>query len=175
VGHSLGRGSTGDGAQPIAAAAWQDRRDHRRQFRDRRRGGGASRRTGRHRGGGGPVAGEDRGGRAADSGQAHTADYGGLDDVRRLAADLLPAYERIDILANNAGAIFTSRTTSADGHEMTFQVNYLAPFLLTNLLLARLAAAPGGARVTGSSPRRPRTSRPATAAWPGSYGNGRPR
>ncbi len=86
-------------------------------------------------------------------GRAHLADYGRLDDVRRLAADLLAAYERIDILANNAGAIFTARTTSADGHEMTFQVNHLAPFLLTNLLLARLTAAPGGARVinTGSN------------------------
>jgi NAD(P)-dependent dehydrogenase (short-subunit alcohol dehydrogenase family) len=86
-------------------------------------------------------------------GRAHLADYSRLDDVRRLAADLLAAYERIDILANNAGAIFTSHITSADGHEMTFQVNYLAPFLLTNLLLARLAAAPGGARVinTGSN------------------------
>ena len=86
-------------------------------------------------------------------GQAHLADFGRLDDVRRLAADLLAAYERIDILANNAGTISTHRTTSADGHEMTFQVNYLAPFLLTNLLLARLAAAPAGARVinTGSN------------------------
>ena len=86
-------------------------------------------------------------------GRAHLADYGRLDDVRRLAAELLAAYDRIDILANNAGAIFTSRITSADGHEMTFQVNHLAPFLLTNLLLDRLAAAPGGARVisTGSN------------------------
>jgi len=86
-------------------------------------------------------------------GRAHVADYGRLDDVRRLAADLLAGYERIDILANNAGAIFTSRTVSSDGHEMTFQVNHLAPFLLTNLLLARLAAAPGGGRVinTGSA------------------------
>jgi NAD(P)-dependent dehydrogenase (short-subunit alcohol dehydrogenase family) len=84
-------------------------------------------------------------------GRAHLADYGRLDDVRRLAADLLAAYERIDILANNAGAIFTTRTTSADGHEMTFQVNHLAPFLLTNLLLARLAAAPGGARVINTA------------------------
>jgi NAD(P)-dependent dehydrogenase (short-subunit alcohol dehydrogenase family) len=89
-------------------------------------------------------------------GRAHLADYGRLDDVRRLAAELLAAHERIDILANNAGAIFTTRTTSADGHEMTFQVNHLAPFLLTNLLLARLAAAPGGARVinTGSNAYR---------------------
>jgi NAD(P)-dependent dehydrogenase (short-subunit alcohol dehydrogenase family) len=85
--------------------------------------------------------------------RAHLADYGRLDDVRRLAADLLTAYERIDILANNAGAIHTARTVSADGHEMTFQVNHLAPFLLTNLLLTRLAAAPDGARVinTGSN------------------------
>jgi NAD(P)-dependent dehydrogenase (short-subunit alcohol dehydrogenase family) len=89
-------------------------------------------------------------------GQAHLVDYGRLDDVRRLAADLLAAHERIDILANNAGAIFTSRATSADGHEMTFQVNHLAPFLLTNLLLPRLAAAPDGARVinTGSNAYR---------------------
>lgn len=89
-------------------------------------------------------------------GRAHLADYGRLDDVRRLAADLLAAYERIDILANNAGAIFTARTISADGHEMTFQVNHLAPFLLTNLLLNRLAAAPDGARVisTGSNAYR---------------------
>ena len=86
-------------------------------------------------------------------GRAHVADYGRLDDVRRLAADLLAAYERIDILANNAGVILTGATASADGHEMTFQVNHLAPFLLTNLLLGRLAAAPDGARVinTGSN------------------------
>jgi NAD(P)-dependent dehydrogenase (short-subunit alcohol dehydrogenase family) len=89
-------------------------------------------------------------------GRAHLADYGRLDDVRRLAADLLAAYGRIDVLANNAGAIFTRRTISADGHEMTLQVNYLAPFLLTNLLLDRLAAAPDGARVinTGSNAYR---------------------
>lgn len=112
-------------------------------------------------------------------GQAHPADYGRLDDVRRLAGDLLAAYERIDILANNAGAIFTARTISADGHEMTFQVNHLAPFLLTNLLLARLAAAPGGARVINTASnayRRARlnlddldgASRPQQQAYPAS-------
>jgi NAD(P)-dependent dehydrogenase (short-subunit alcohol dehydrogenase family) len=85
------------------------------------------------------------------AGRAHPVDYGRLDDVRRLAAELLAAYERIDILANNAGAMFGARTTSADGHEMTFQVNYLAPFLLTSLLLPRLAAAPDGARVINTA------------------------
>ena len=75
-------------------------------------------------------------------GRAHPADFGRLDDVRRLAAELLDAYDRIDVLANNAGAIFTSRAATADGRERTFQINHLAPFLLTNLLLPRLAEAP---------------------------------
>jgi NAD(P)-dependent dehydrogenase (short-subunit alcohol dehydrogenase family) len=74
-------------------------------------------------------------------GQAHPADFARLDDVRRLADELLGAYGRIDVLANNAGAIFTRRTVTADGREPTFQINHLAPFLLTNLLLPRLAEA----------------------------------
>lgn len=92
-------------------------------------------------------------------GRAHFADYGRLDDVRRLAADLLVAYDRIDILANNAGAIFTNRAISADGHEMTFQVNHLAPFLLTNLLLPRLTTTPGGVRVIATSSKAYRRAR----------------
>ncbi|KAB2352477.1 SDR family NAD(P)-dependent oxidoreductase [Actinomadura rudentiformis] len=91
-------------------------------------------------------------------GEAHLADYGSLDDVRRLAADLLAAHERIDILANNAGAIFTGRQTSTDGHELTFQVNHLAPFLLTNLLLDRLASAPEGAQVINTGSAKYRTA-----------------
>jgi NAD(P)-dependent dehydrogenase (short-subunit alcohol dehydrogenase family) len=79
--------------------------------------------------------------------ESHLADFSSLDDVRRLAEELLARYPRIDVLANNAGGLFFSRKTTADGHEMTFQVNYLAPFLLTNLLLDRLAEAPHGARV----------------------------
>ena len=83
--------------------------------------------------------------------QAHLVDYGRLDDVRRLADELLARYPRIDVLANNAGGIFTTRNTSADGHEMTFQVNHLAPFLLTNLLLDRLIHAPEGVRVINTA------------------------
>ncbi|WP_026922194.1 SDR family NAD(P)-dependent oxidoreductase [Glycomyces arizonensis] len=74
--------------------------------------------------------------------RAHLADFARLDDVRALARELLASYERIDVLANNAGGLFTSRRTTADGHETTFQVNHLAPFLLTGLLLDRLAEAP---------------------------------
>ncbi|MCF1592355.1 SDR family NAD(P)-dependent oxidoreductase [Streptomyces muensis] len=82
---------------------------------------------------------------------AHVVDYGDLDDVRRLARELLEIYPRIDVLANNAGGWYTSRNESRDGHELTFQVNHLAPFLLTNLLLNRLAQAPQSARVVNTA------------------------
>lgn len=49
-------------------------------------------------------------------GKAHLVDYGSREDVRRLASELLDTYERIDIPANNAGAIFNSRKISVDGH-----------------------------------------------------------
>ncbi|KAA9085211.1 SDR family NAD(P)-dependent oxidoreductase [Microbacterium radiodurans] len=69
----------------------------------------------------------------------HLADFAELDQVRRLADELLTAYPRIDVLANNAGGIFGPRHLTVDGFEQTFQVNHLAGFLLTNLLLDRLA------------------------------------
>ena len=67
-----------------------------------------------------------------------TADFASLDEVRALAATLLERYPRIDVLANNAGGIMGKRVLTVDGHEMTFQVNHLAPFLLTTLLTDRL-------------------------------------
>jgi NAD(P)-dependent dehydrogenase (short-subunit alcohol dehydrogenase family) len=70
----------------------------------------------------------------------HLADLTRIEEVHRLAAELLDAYPRIDVLANNAGAMFTSRHLTADGFEQTFALNHLAPFLLTNLLLERLTA-----------------------------------
>lgn len=69
----------------------------------------------------------------------YLVDYAQLDSVRGLAARLRADLPRIDVLANNAGGIFgTERKVTGDGHEITFQVNYLAPFLLTGLLLDRL-------------------------------------
>lgn len=70
------------------------------------------------------------------------ADFSRLDDVRRLADAILARHGRIDVLANTAGGIFSRQMFTVDGHEMTFQVNYLAPFVLTRLLLDRLAEAP---------------------------------
>jgi NAD(P)-dependent dehydrogenase (short-subunit alcohol dehydrogenase family) len=87
----------------------------------------------------------------AIGGYPYLADYARLDDVRGLAQDLLDCYPRIDVLANNAGGTFASRKTSADGHEMTLQVNHLAPFLLTSLLLDRLAECPEGARLVNTA------------------------
>ncbi len=63
------------------------------------------------------------------------ADLGSLDQVRDLA-DSLSNEERIDVLVNNAGiGTARPREESEDGYELTFQVNYLAPFLLTRRLL----------------------------------------
>ncbi len=77
------------------------------------------------------------------------ADFAKLDEVHELADKLLARCPRIDVLANNAGGMFPKHTVTDDGHELTFQVNHLAPFLLTALLRARLAAS--GARVINTS------------------------
>lgn len=67
-------------------------------------------------------------------------DFASLDEVRRLAGEIGERTSRIDVLLNNAGLTLTSRQTSVDGHERTFAVNHLAPFLLTGLLLPRIVA-----------------------------------
>ncbi|GAA1445719.1 SDR family NAD(P)-dependent oxidoreductase [Leifsonia poae] len=66
------------------------------------------------------------------------ADFERLDDVHALAEAVTARYERIDVLANNAGGLNAAREVTVDGHERTIQTNHLAPFLLTNLLLPRL-------------------------------------
>jgi NAD(P)-dependent dehydrogenase (short-subunit alcohol dehydrogenase family) len=64
-------------------------------------------------------------------------------DIRRAAHQVKDRYVHADILVNKAGAAF-SREQSADGLELTWATNYLAPFLLTELLLPLLVAAPAG-------------------------------
>jgi NAD(P)-dependent dehydrogenase (short-subunit alcohol dehydrogenase family) len=66
------------------------------------------------------------------------ADLSSQASVRRLAAEALARYPRLDILINNAGAMYTTRQLSRDSIELTWAVNHLAPFLLTTLLLDRL-------------------------------------
>lgn len=68
------------------------------------------------------------------------ADLSSRAEVRRLAAEVLAAYPRLDVLVNNVGGSWASRHVTADGLERTFAVNHLAAFMLTNLLLDRLKA-----------------------------------
>jgi NAD(P)-dependent dehydrogenase (short-subunit alcohol dehydrogenase family) len=70
----------------------------------------------------------------------YQADFASLQAVRELADKIAAEYAQIDVLINNAGIALAngSRRTSEDGFELTFAVNYLAPFLLTRMLLARL-------------------------------------
>ena len=78
----------------------------------------------------------------------YVADLTLMSEVRRLAADVRGRHDHIDVLANNAGAVFSARRETSEGFEETFALNHLAPFLLTELLRDRLA---GGRVVTTSS------------------------
>ena len=88
---------------------------------------------------------------AAGAGAAvheHIADLTLMSEVRALAEEARGRYEHIDVLANNAGALFASRKVTSEGFEQTFALNHLAAFLLTNLLRDRLA---GGRVLTTAS------------------------
>ncbi|TAJ99059.1 MAG: SDR family oxidoreductase [Chloroflexota bacterium] len=83
--------------------------------------------------------------------QAFGADLSSQADVRRLAAEILDGYPRLDVLINNVGGFWATRHVTADGLERTFAVNHLAAFLLTELLLDRLKASAPARVVTVSS------------------------
>ncbi|MGA7674521.1 MAG: SDR family oxidoreductase [Rhizomicrobium sp.] len=82
---------------------------------------------------------------------AYLADLSRLSEMKRVAGEIAAAEPKIDVLINNAGAVFTKRETTADGLEMTFATNHLAYFVVTNLLLANLKATPGARIVSTSS------------------------
>lgn len=105
------------------------------------------------------LVGRDRGraeAAAAQIGPAGTpptveiADLAAMEQVRALAGRLA-ALERVDVLINNAGLVLGERRVPPDGFEHVFAVNHLAPFLLTNLLLPRLAAAAPARVITVTS------------------------
>ena len=87
----------------------------------------------------------------SDQVETALADFSRLAEVRRLADEILSAHDRIDVLVNNAGLFSPKYRLSADGFELTFAVNHLAPFLLTNLLLDRLLASAPARIVTVAS------------------------
>ena len=84
----------------------------------------------------------------------HVADFADLSQVRALARDLQEAHPRIDVLANNAGGIMGERSLTVDGFEKTFQVNHLAGFLLTQLLLPTLVSSRATVVQTASAAAR---------------------
>jgi len=69
-------------------------------------------------------------------------DLGDLGQVRNAASEVLNRCDRTDYLINCAGLNFSERTLSPDGYEMNFAVNYLGPFLLTELLLEKVRVTP---------------------------------
>jgi len=79
------------------------------------------------------------------------ADMSSQAEVRRLAAQVLRTYPRLDVLVNNVGGFWAHRHVTADGLEHTFALNHLAPFLLTSLLLDRLTASAPARIITVSS------------------------
>jgi len=83
------------------------------------------------------------------------ADFAQLAQVRRLAQELQSLLPRLDVLINNAAVMAAARARSAEGYDLTFAVNHLAPFLLTNLLLDKLkASAPARVIVVASEAHR---------------------
>ena len=92
--------------------------------------------------------------RSANPAAQHAAHYGDLSviaDMKRVAQAVAASETRIDVLINNAGAVFLSRRVSADGLEMTFATNHMAYFVVTNILLDRLKATPGARIVSTAS------------------------
>jgi len=86
-----------------------------------------------------------------DAVDAYAADLSAQAEVRRLAAEVLATYPRLDVLVNNVGGYWAHRHVTGDGLEHTFALNHLAPFLLTNLLWDRLLASAPARVITVSS------------------------
>jgi NAD(P)-dependent dehydrogenase (short-subunit alcohol dehydrogenase family) len=87
----------------------------------------------------------------SDQVEVALGDFSRLGEVRRLAEEILAGHDRLDVLVNNAGLFSPHYRLSADGFELTFAVNHLAPFLLTNLLLHRLETSAPARIVTVAS------------------------
>src|SRR5690606_3824451 len=83
--------------------------------------------------------------------EALIADLSAQAQVRELAAAIQRKYDHLDVLVNNAGGVFLKREQSADGIEMTWALNHLSYFLLTNLLLDTLKRAPAARIVNVAS------------------------
>ncbi len=81
----------------------------------------------------------------------HYANLSRLAEMKRVSEEITAGEARIDVLINNAGAIFGTRQVTGDALELTFATNHMAYFVVTNLLLERLKATPGARIVSTSS------------------------
>jgi NAD(P)-dependent dehydrogenase (short-subunit alcohol dehydrogenase family) len=81
----------------------------------------------------------------------HLADLSSMVQTRRVGEQIAAAEPRIDVLVNNAGAVFGSRKLTPEGLEMTFATDHMAYFILTEALLQRLKTTPGARIVSTSS------------------------
>ena len=82
---------------------------------------------------------------------AHYANLSRLTEMKRVAEAIAASEPRIDVLINNAGALFATRQVTGDALELTFATNHIAYFVLTQLLLERLKATPGARIVCTAS------------------------
>ena len=92
------------------------------------------------------------------SARFYKADFASLEETKNLANAILADYERLDVLVNNAGVFVPDqqqRRVSGDGYELHFQVNYLAGYVLTNMLLPLLEASAPSRVVNVASGQRP--------------------
>ena len=107
--------------------------------------------TGRDQGRAAAAAADIRAATGSRAVDIFAADMSSQAEVRRLAAQVLGTYPRLDVLVNNVGGFWAHRHVTADGLEHTFALNHLASFLLTSLLLDRLTASEPARIVTVSS------------------------
>jgi len=83
--------------------------------------------------------------------QVHYADLSRISEMKRVAQEIAAAEPRVDVLMNNAGAMFHRKQLTGDGLEMTFALNHMAYFVLTHFLRDRLIATPNSRIVNTSS------------------------
>lgn len=81
----------------------------------------------------------------------HYADLSRPSDTMRVSKEIADSEPQIDVLINNAGAMFTQRQVTEDGLERTFALNHMSYFIVTNLLLDRMKATPGARIVSTAS------------------------
>ncbi|MBL8740012.1 MAG: SDR family NAD(P)-dependent oxidoreductase, partial [Myxococcales bacterium] len=94
----------------------------------------------------------------AESVELIVADISSLADMRRVAREVSARHDKLDVLVNNAGAVFADYKLSVDGFEQTFALNHLGYFVLTTELQPLLKAT-AGARIVSTASGAHRTSR----------------